>query len=341
MAELRWNPMIRDWVMVASNRQNRPNMPKDFCPFCPPKDDEEAKLKPGIPKEYDVFKYDNDFPALSQNPPEMDHPYAPDSKVYKVAPSHGKCEVILYSSDHDGKFYDLSDEHTRKLVDLWVERFNDLSSDPDIKYIFIFENKFGTTQPHPHGQIYGYPFVPKKIELELDSMKEEHDADGTCLFCRINREESDFGQRLICENDSFVAYIPFFADYVYGIYISSKVHRSNITEFTADERNDLGIILKQIIGMYESLFPERKESFPYMMCMHNAPVNLNGPEYEKYAGYADYFHFHIELYPTLRAADKEQFMASSETGCWAHCNPTAPEEKAQEMREALERFLNK
>ena len=79
--------------------------------------------------------------------------------------------------------------------------------------------------------------------------------------------------------------------------------------------------------MYDNLFPERPV-FPYMMCMHNAPVNNDDAKYE---GLEDYYHFHIELYPPLRAANKQQFMASSETGVWAHCNPTAPEEKAEEI----------
>ena len=73
-----------------------------------------------------------------------------------------------------------------------------------------------------------------------------------------------------------------------------------------------------------------------MMCMHNAPVNN---DIEKYKGFEDYYHFHIEMYPVLRAANKQQFMASSETGVWAHCNPTAPEEKAEEMRQAMKKYL--
>jgi len=74
------------------------------------------------------------------------------------------------------------------------------------------------------------------------------------------------------------------------------------------------------------------------MCMHNAPVNV---EDEQYKDYEKYTHFHIEYYPPLRDSNKQQFQASSETGVWAHCNPTAPEAKASEMREALKRYLDK
>ena len=136
MAELRWNPMIKDWVMVASNRQNRPQMPKDWCPFCPDPNDHNPNKK--VPDSFEVLEYDNDFPALSQNPPEPDD-VATD--FYKVRKSHGKCEVVLYSPDHYGTLKELSDSHLRKLVDLWVERFNVMKSDPEIKYVFIFENR--------------------------------------------------------------------------------------------------------------------------------------------------------------------------------------------------------
>ena len=166
MAELRWNPMIDDWTMIASHRQNRPQMPKDFCPFCP---------KFGKVPDYDVYAYDNDFPALSQNPPAMDYPVTEAGKaLYKVAPSYGKCEVILYSPDHYGSLCELSREHITKLVNLWIERFNAMAADEKIKYIYPFENrgdKCGTTMPHPHGQMYGFSVIPKKTELLLHSYK--------------------------------------------------------------------------------------------------------------------------------------------------------------------------
>ena len=327
MAELRWNPMIKDWVMIASNRQNRPQMPKDWCPFCP------GSGK--VPDSYEVHAYDNDFPALTQNPPEPDD-VATD--FYKVKPSHGKCEVILFSPDHHGTLKELSDEHMKKLVDLWCARFNAMKEDKKIKYVFIFENRgdvVGVTMPHPHGQMYGYSVLPKKIELELDAAKEHYEENGECIFCRMNKEEIGAGLRVIHENEDFIAYIPFFADYAYGVYIVAKSHKATIADFNETEKENLGKILRDITGMYDNLFDF---NFPYMMCMHNAPVNNEDPKYE---GFEDFYHFHIELYPPLRAANKQQFQASSETGVWAHCNPTAPEEKAAEMREALKRYLAK
>ena len=116
--------------MVASHRQNRPQMPKDWCPFCP------GSGK--VPEHYDVHKYDNDFPALSQNPPVPDD-VATD--FYKTKEAYGKCEVILYSPNHTATIPDLTLPHVRKLVDLWTERFVEISKDENIKYVFIFENR--------------------------------------------------------------------------------------------------------------------------------------------------------------------------------------------------------
>ncbi|MBP7343527.1 MAG: galactose-1-phosphate uridylyltransferase [Clostridiaceae bacterium] len=321
MAELRWHPLIKDWVMVVSQRQNRPQMPKDWCPFC--------KGSEKVPDDYIVLKYDNDFPALSLNPPVEDDV---ETELYKTAPSYGKCEVILYSSDHHTTLPQLDDLHLNELVKLWKERFTEISSFEKIKYVFIFENKgeaVGVTMPHPHGQIYGYPFIPKKLELELDACKEHMENTGRCLICDMNREEEKFSKRVIFENESFIVYLPFFSEYPYGIYISSKRHIQYITQFTKKETYDFAQTLKTAAGTLDSLFGF---AFPYMMCMHQAPVNSD-------CDYG-YYHFHIEFFPPMRSKEKIKFNASSETGAWAHCNPTSIEEKAEELKQAYLRFID-
>lgn len=325
MAELRWNPLLRDWTMVAANRQNRPDMPKDFCPFCP------GSGK--VPEDYDVYKYDNDFPVLSQNPPKPDDV---GSEFYRVRESYGKCEVILYSPDHNASLCELDVEHIKKLVELWVERFNELSRDEKIKYILIFENRgkeVGVTMPHPHGQIYGYPFIPLKIKTELDSAREYFHENSECLFCRMNQEEMTFKDRVIIENEDFTAYLPFFTDYPYGMYISSKRHIPNLLHFTEGERVNFAKILKDVTGTFDSLFNKK---FPYMMAIHQSPVNSL-----EYDNYEEYYHFHVEFYPPLRGENSIKYNASSETGAWAAANPRSLEDTAVELKKAYERFKEK
>lgn len=319
MAELRWHPLIKDWVMIASHRQDRPQMPKNWCPFCP---------SSGKVPDYEVAEYDNDFPALMQTPPEPD-PVATD--FFKTKEAYGKCEVILYSPEHTTTLPALSESHVRKLVDLWTERFEVIKQDENIKYIFIFENRgevVGVTMPHPHGQIYGYSFIPKKIELELESSREHHEKTGECLFCTMLREEQAFEQRVIFENEDFAVVLPFFTEYPYGVYIYAKSHKQNLGQMTDREKTNLAITIRQTVGMLDTLFDM---PFPYMMCMHQDPVNSGD--------FSDTYHFHIEFFPPMRSNVKQKFNASSETGVWAHCNPTAPEEKAVELREAYARYM--
>lgn len=319
MAELRWHPLIKDWIMIASHRQARPQMPKDWCPFCPG----SGKM----PEDYDVYKYDNDFPALSQTPPVPDD-VATD--FFKTKEAYGKCEVILYSPGHTTTLPELSDDHVEKLVNLWYERFDALREDEKIKYVFIFENRgeaVGVTMPHPHGQIYGYSVVPKKIQLEVQSAQEYLAEKGNCLFCDMLKAEKEFGKRIIFQNEHFTVFLPFFTEYPYGVYIFSNAHKNNISQFTSEERRALAITIKHTVGMFDSLFDYK---FPYMMCMHNAPVN--GEDV------SESYHFHIEFFPPMRSADKIKFNASSETGVWAHCNPTCPEETSKELRAAYTRY---
>ena len=322
MAELRYDPLTNDWTMVASHRQNRPNMPKDWCPFCP------GSGK--VPDKFDVYKYDNDFPALSQTPAPMDKVR---TDVYKMQEAYGKCEVILYSPEHTVTLPELSVAHVRKLVDLWIERFEEIRRDERIKYIMIFENRgeiVGVSMPHPHGQIYGYPYMPKKLELELESSKKHFEKTGRCLICDLVADEAKYGDRIVIENEDFYAYLPFYATYPYGMQIVSKAHKLYISDFNERERSSLARIVKETAGTLDCLFDY---AFPYMMCMHNGPVNVEDAH--------DYYHFHIEFFPPMRSADKQKFNASRETGAWAYCNPTCPEEKAEELRAAYKKYLAK
>ena len=321
MAELRYNPIAKDWVMVASHRQSRPQMPKDWCPFCP------GSGK--VPDEgFTVLRYMNDFPALSQTPPAPDDV---ETGLFHTAPAYGRCEVLLYSDQHAKTLGELSIPHVHQLARLWQECFRDMAADEKIKYVYIFENRgeaVGVTMPHPHGQAYGYSFIPKKLADEIASSSEYYQQNGRCLFCDVLQEEIRDARRILFANDSFYAYVPFFSPIAYGVHIMARRHVASLDQMNEKVICDLGEMVRACAGIYDSLFDM---AFPYMMCMHNAPVNGENVDPS--------FHFHIEFFPPLRAADKQQFFASSETGAGAWCNPTAPEQKADELRAAYAKFL--
>jgi UDPglucose--hexose-1-phosphate uridylyltransferase len=302
MTELRYNPLLRDWTMVASHRQNRPQMPKDYCPFCPGSG--------RVPEQYDVYAYDNDFPALSPHPP---HPDPVASALYPVEEAYGKCEVILYSPDHHASLSRLDRGHIRRVVDLWAVRF--ANRGPEV----------GVTMPHPHGQIYAYPYIPLKLRVEFEAAQAHHDRTGECLICAIAREEVNQAVRMIRETPHFVCFLPFFTDYPYGAFIVSKAHKQTILDLTDEERDDLASLLQVLTAGMDALFDRE---FPYMMALHQAPVN--GPDVSAY------YHFHIEFYPPLRGPDRIKYLASSETAAWAPCNPAAVEQTAVQLREAVQ-----
>jgi len=319
MAELRYNPLTRDWLMVASHRQNRPQMPKDWCPFC---------VGSGrVPDEgYDVLKYSNDFPAMSTEPPPPDDVA---SGLFVTQPAYGRCDVLLYDCRHKARLAELTNEHVHKLARLWLDVFTDYASDPKIKYAFIFENRgevVGVTMPHPHGQAYAYPFVPRNVREELSGAKEYFGETGQCLFCDLLAQEIDNGGRIIHSNEHFALYSPFFAQTAYSTHITARRHVANIAQMTDAELDALGEIVRDASAMYDALFDQ---PFPYMMCMHNAPTDGESDEF---------YHFHIKFIPPMRSAEKQQFFASSETGAGAWCNPTCPEEKAKELREAWKKI---
>ena len=322
MSELRYNPMLDDWIMVASNRQGRPAMPKDWCPFCPGSGN--------VPDEgYDVYKYDNDFPVMRQEFSELT---GMGTDFFKARSMYGKCEVILYHLNHTITLPELSISHIRKLVDLWTSRFEELSRDPEIKYILIFENRgaeAGVTMPHPHGQLYAFNWIPKNIAAELSQSKSYFEETGRCLTLDLLENEQKEDKRIVFQNEDFSVYVPYYTAYPYGTYVVAKEHTPNLLSFSERQKNSLADILKKITGAYDTLFDQ---VFPYMMVMHQAPVNMSEDA-------SKYYSFHIEFFPPLRAKGLQYFRASCETGAGAYCNATSPEEKAKELKEAYLRFL--
>jgi UDPglucose--hexose-1-phosphate uridylyltransferase len=321
MPEFRWNPLLDTWTMVATNRQNRPHLPKDHCPFCPGSGN--------VPEHYDVLSYPNDFPVMSLDV-ATSKPEKKDHGIFRRKDAVGSCEVILYSSDHNKQLYQLSDAHVLKLVELWNSRFKELSKDKRIKYIFEFENRgeeVGVTIPHPHGQLYAYSFIPVKIREELENCKKYHQKNGTNLFADLNKAEKKHKNRLVFENKSFIAYIPYFTDYPFGVFVINKNLKGNITQFTLQEKKDLVQVLKKLTAGFDKIYDR---PFPYMMCIHQTPVNK-----KRYADAEKYYAFHIEFYPPLRTKDKIKWYAGSEMGAGAAANPLDVDECAALLRNKM------
>ncbi len=310
MTELRWNPTAREWVSTASHRQERPQLPTEWCPFCPGSG--------RVPDRYDVHIYPNDFPAFSIPPPE---PAIEGDAFYRVARSHGRADVVLYHPDHNTSLPELSLSHLLLLVRLWRKRFVELKNTPGIRYVLIFENKgavIGVTMPHPHGQIYALPFIPPRLEKELAAARSYRRAHRRCVFCEVLRRERRGGRRIVAENAGFTAFVPFFARWPYEVHVYPRRHFGSLDEFRPQDETAFAEILKWVTMKYDNLYGF---SFPYMMLIHQAPT----------AGRFPYFHFHVEFYPPHRSRDKLKYLASVETGAGTFLNDSLAEEKAKEL----------
>lgn len=323
MSELRWNPLLGEWVATATQRQDRTFLPpRDYCPLCPT---QPGGFPTEVPEStYDIAVFENRFPSLQQHP---EVPTLECSELYPVHPSAGVCEVVLYSPNHNSSLAQEPVGQIYKLVRVWTDRFRELSLLDFVKYVFIFENKgeaIGVTLHHPHGQIYAYPFVPPRIATELQRSASHYEKTGRCLVCDIQEAERVDGRRVIIENDSFIAALPFFARWPYETHLYSRRHFQALTDMSVPEQGDLATMLKMVLVAYDKLFGI---PFPYMMVMHQRPSD---------GGLYDTYHFHIEFYPPLRAANRLKYLAGSETGAGMFINDTLPEEKAQQLRSLIE-----
>lgn len=313
MHELRWDPIQREWIIVASERKERPTLPDSFCPFCPSSSE--------LPREeWRVVSIPNKFPSLRE---DATIPGSEEGGFYRRMAAKGVCEVIVYSPDHSESLAQLDLSHIEQLIDLWTRRFKELAKREYVKYVLIFENKgreIGVTLDHPHGQIYAFPFIPPRIQNELHSSRRFMKKTKQCLFCRIISEEKEASLRIVSENPSFVCFLPFFARWPYGVQIYPKRHVQSLLDFKVDEKRDFARILKDVLLRYDNLF---NISFPYMMVFHQSPTDEK--DYSSY-------HFHVEFYPPYRARNVLKFFASVEHGAGTATYDYNPEEKAEELR---------
>jgi UDPglucose--hexose-1-phosphate uridylyltransferase len=315
MSELRWDPILEEWVITATHRMQRPVVLNDpnICPLCP------GVLE--IPDDFNIVAFENRFPSLQKNPPKPD---VKGDDIYKVREAKGICEVIVYSSNHNGSLAEQSLQDTYNLVRVWKDRYEELSSHDFIKYVFIFENKgeaIGVTMSHPHGQIYAFPHIPPKIQKELNSSRKYKKKNDKCLFCEILRKEREDGRRIVNENDRFTAFIPFFAHYPYEVHIYPKKHLLSLAEFDDAHQMDFASIIKTVLMKYDNFFGF---STQYMMIMHQSPTD--GKDHS-------YYHFHVEFYPPHRNITKLKYLAGCESGAGSFINDSAAEDKAKELRE--------
>jgi UDPglucose--hexose-1-phosphate uridylyltransferase len=319
--ELRWNPLLGEQVIVSTGRQGRTFLPPpEYCPLCPTAN--IGAFATEIPSAtYEIAVFENRFPSFRPDAPDV----GDASPLEKRSPARGVCEVVVYSPQHDVTLASLPPEQTRRLVDVWADRYEELAARTDVAYVFIFENRgreIGVTLTHPHGQIYGFPFVPPRVTTEQATAAAHHARTGRCLMCDIVASEIADGRRIVAEDGGFVAYVPFAARLPYEVHVAATSHRESLLDLSDNERNNLARLLRLVQATYDGLWGF---SMPYTMSVHQRATDGVPRPGE---------HLHIEFVPPYRTKDKLKYLAGIETGTGTFINDTAPEEKARELREA-------
>lgn len=323
MSELRWNPVLEEWVITATHRQGRTFFPPpDYCPLCPTRPDSLAPTEVPVP-DYDLVAFENRFPSLRPDPPEPAINVPEGEGLYAVRPAQGVCEVILYCAEHDGTLAGRTVAQIDQLIQVWTDRYQELGAREYVQYVLIFENKgtpVGVTLTHPHGQLYAFPFVPPKLQQEFDAAHRHYGRTGRCLFCDIIERERVDGRRVVWENDGWLAVIPFYARWPYEVHLLPKHHLQSLADLDATGRRHLASALKAVLLKYDGLW---HMSMPYMMAVHQAPTD--GGDHRSY-------HLHVEFYPPHRTRNRLKFLASVETTAGTFINDTLPEETAAALR---------
>jgi len=330
MPEFRKDPLSKKWVIIAIERAARPHDfkkkqeedPQDpsKCFFCPGNEyttppEVLAYRKPGsIPNGpgWWVRVVPNKFPALK---PEGEL----DKKgigIYDFMNGIGYHEVLIEGEDHFVTPLTQSQDLFQEIIWAYRDRIIELSKDPRIKYVIIFKNHgkdAGASLFHPHSQIIATPIIPSVIKTEIDNAKEYFDLRDRCLFCDIITQERGHQERIVFENNSFLAFCPFASSFPFEMWIIPKKHQHRFEDIDKNHVVDLAETMKTVFSKLYKLL----DNPPYNMMIHTSPANSNNKEY---------FHWHIEIIPRLTK------VAGFEWGTGIYINPIPPEIAAIELR---------
>ncbi|ADY00730.1 galactose-1-phosphate uridylyltransferase [Vulcanisaeta moutnovskia 768-28] len=313
--ELRWDPILREWVLVSNIRRFRPWQPSNYCPFCPG--------NPETGYGWRALILENRYPMLMENPPEPGNHW-----FYKTSRSVGKCYVVVETPEHNiDDISDLPIDQIEYVLSMIINKVREESGKDYAHYFLWFRNKgreIGVSLTHPHSQVYVLPFTPSRIERELDSAREYFNNYGRCLFCDIVKAELKDYARIIYNNDQWVSFMPFYSHWPFEVHIYPKRHIQLITELTNEEVRSLSEVLKVSLCGLTHVF---SKPMPYILVLHQAPLR---------GDYA-YYHLHIEVYGILREEDKIKYAAGMETGGGNFTYDSVPEENAQRIRDSVMR----
>lgn len=318
--ELRRDPLLDQWVVVAGHRQARTFLPPTSeCPLCPTRDDQRTEIPES---DYEVVVFENRFPSLTQVEPE---PGEADPHIHH---GFGRCEVVCFTSDHASSFADASPERVRLVLEAWIDRDRALSAIPGVEYVFIFENRgveIGVTISHPHGQIYAYPFVPPRDEQMRRAAQNYRASTGSSLYADVIAAEVSDGRRIIHSGEHWIAFIPHAARWPFEVQLFTRRPIQHLAELNEEERVEFSQLYPSLLRAFDEVLGV---PMPYIAAWHQAPVGVQD----------DNSRLFLEVFSLRRAAEKLKYLAGSESAAWVWINDISPEQAAQRLREARARI---
>jgi len=306
----RLNILTGEWILVSPHRTKRPWQGKTeksantdlpvydpSCYLCPTNERMGGEFNP----EYDrPFSFVNDFSALLQDVEEETYK---NGLLYAESES-GICKVVCFSPNHSLTLPLMSVSAIADVISLWQKEYNELGSKEAINHVQIFENKggiMGCSNPHPHGQIWAQNKIPQEVQKKIGNLKAYWEKHGSSILEDYMEQELKLDERIILENEHFVALIPYWAVWPYETMIVPKRKLAHIGLLSETEKQSYAEILKKLTIKYDNIF---NTSFPYSAGIHQAPTDgRDHPEW----------HFHMSFYPPLlRSATVKKFMVGYE-----------------------------
>lgn len=331
----RWNPLMGEWILVSPHRAKRPwdGQIEETASASLPSYDPDCYLCPGNtrangmqnPFYEETFVFDNDFAALQMDAPLQEAIDACHGLI-RAVPERGLCRVICFSPCHDLTLANMELSAIGRVFETWRHQTERLQSNPELQTVTIFENRgtlMGCSNPHPHGQLWANACVPVQLEKELKTQADYMTAHQRPMLVDYLNWELEQQERILCETESMLALVPFWAVWPFETMILPRRPVSRLQDLTETECTDWAHVLKTLLQAYDRLF---QVSFPYSMGIHQSPIDDG-----VYPGVQIHQHF---FPPLLRSATIRKFQVGYEMAAEPQRDVT-PEQAATRLRACL------
>jgi UDPglucose--hexose-1-phosphate uridylyltransferase len=324
-SEIRQDKITKKWVIFAPARGKRPQAfkrpdnetrPPDIfdpqCPFCPGNEHMLPSITMEVPAAgngpWQTRIVPNRFPAVFPSGDTGRY----QKGIYLAMKGYGRHEVIIESPKHNQQAALMSIREVSSVIETYHRRYTDLARAHENMMVMIFRNhgfQAGTSLIHPHSQFIATGMVPKYIQWREEAAQRYFDEWGRCVYCEIIEFESRDRRRVIFENPSFLAFVPFAAEVPFEILIMPKKHRADFGHVSDEEKSDLAEALQNVLSrLYKKL-----NDPDYNYVIHTA---------SRYRADEIRLHWYLQIRPRLTTR------AGFEIGSGISINPSFPENDA-------------